>query len=224
MQQCYDVCNHLHPMRPPDRYPLDEHPLSGSVCCCSACHRCWPCPSGTFWSALARQLLTQKGREIEEALLERYRRTGSGHFASSWPAFVSIAAPGHGAAARSPFLQQASSNTGAHPRLRRRLLQPGTDVAFPLRRHAPYPAGDRFRDHRHPGQLPHRAGELVAYYRAGGNIAYWVLSNSWSHDLLKPLVPTVSLSRVQPAGTRRGGIPSFLAGTAPSSRKPPARA
>ena len=27
--------------------------------------------------------------------------------------------------------------------------------------------------------------ELVAFYRSGGNLAYWVLDNSWSHDLLQ---------------------------------------
>lgn len=27
--------------------------------------------------------------------------------------------------------------------------------------------------------------EMVAYYRAGNNIAYWVLDNSWSHKLLQ---------------------------------------
>ncbi|WP_421332708.1 EAL domain-containing protein [Aeromonas sp. 603607] len=27
--------------------------------------------------------------------------------------------------------------------------------------------------------------EMVAYYKNGGNIAYWVLDNSWSHDLLQ---------------------------------------
>ena len=47
------------------------------------------------------------------------------------------------------------------------------------------------------GKLPDKLGltattasfnteqEMVAYYQSGGNIAYWVLDNSWSHDLLQ---------------------------------------
>ena len=172
-------------MRPPDRYLLRRtSPLWISLLLL-----CLPpllaLPLGHLLERpLARQLLTQKGREIEEALLERHRELDQG-IRLQLARFRFDCGPQDMALLRGPHFYSK------HLRIQGLILASGSGCSslgqtlpFHSADMPPYPAGDQFGIIATQASF-HTEQELVAYYRAGGNIAYWVLSNSWSHDLLK---------------------------------------
>ncbi|WP_323926928.1 EAL domain-containing protein [Aeromonas caviae] len=137
---------------------------------------------------LAHHLLLQKRAEIEAALAERHRELAQG-IRLQLARFRFDCGPEDMALLRDPRFYSD------HLRIQGLMLasgggcsslgleQPFSPIDMP-----PYPTDDRF------GIIATQARfdteqELVVYYRTGDNIAYWALSNSWSHELLKNPCP-----------------------------------
>lgn len=152
---------------------------------------------------LAHQLLQKKKEEINAALVERHQVLDESirnqlvqfHFDCGEQDMTLLRAP--------RFYNE-------HIRIQGLLLTSGggcsslgMDLPFTLAELPPYPNQDAFGIAATQARF-NTEQEIVAYYRSGGNIVYWVLSNSWSHALLQyPCANCFYLefSQLQPGGS-----------------------
>lgn len=135
-------------------------------------------------SPLAHQLLQEKKTEIEAALAERHRALDES-IRSQLTQFRFDCGEQDMALLRDPRFYNS------HIRIQGIMLAAGggcsslgVDLPFTPAELPPYPSQEQFGIAATMARF-HTEQELVAYYRTGGNIVYWVLSNSWSHALLQ---------------------------------------
>ncbi|HHQ4845501.1 TPA: EAL domain-containing protein, partial [Aeromonas hydrophila] len=135
-------------------------------------------------SPLAHQLLQEKKTEIEAALAERHRALDES-IRSQLTQFRFDCGEQDMALLRDPRFYNS------HIRIQGIMLAAGggcsslgVDLPFTPAELPPYPSQEQFGIAATMARF-HTEQELVAYYRIGGNIVYWVLSNSWSHALLQ---------------------------------------
>lgn len=156
--------------------------------------------SQLFGSSLAHRLLLEKKEEIDTALMERHRALDES-IRDQLTQFRFDCGEQDMALLRDPRFY---SN---HIRIQGLLLASGSGcsslgVELPLTTAElpPSPGHEPFGITATPARF-HTEQELVAYYRTGGNIVYWVLSNSWGHALLQTPCHNcfyLEFSRLQP--------------------------
>ena len=137
---------------------------------------------------LAHQLLQQKKAQIEAALAERHEALDQS-IRSQLSRFAFDCGPADMALLRDPRFYSR------HIRLQGLKLASGGGCSslgedFPLAtvELPPYPEQEQFGLAATQPRF-NTEQEVVAYYRKGGNVAYWVLNNSWSHDQLQSPCP-----------------------------------
>lgn len=181
----YDDASHMHPIRSSGRYPL--RPISPLwltlLLFCLPLLASLPL-SQLLGSPLAHQLLQEKKTEIEAALAERHRALDES-IRSQLTQFRFDCGEQDMALLRDPRFYNS------HIRIQGIMLAAGggcsslgVDLPFTPAELPPYPSQEQFGIAATMARF-HTEQELVAYYRIGGNIVYWVLSNSWSHALLQ---------------------------------------
>lgn len=133
---------------------------------------------------LAHQLLQEKKEEIETALAERHRLLDD-NIRSQLTQFRFDCGEQDMELLRDPRFYNS------HIRIQGILLASGggcsslgLDLPFTPAELPPYANQEPFGIAATQARF-HTEQELVAYYRTGGNIVYWVLNNSWSHALLQ---------------------------------------
>ncbi|WP_429048497.1 EAL domain-containing protein [Aeromonas hydrophila] len=133
---------------------------------------------------LARQLLQDKKMEVETALAERHRLLDN-NIRHQLTRFQFDCGRQDMALLRDPRYYNS------HIRIQGILLASGggcsslgLDLPFTPAELPPYANQEQFGIAATQARF-HTEQELVAYYRTGGNIVYWVLNNSWSHALLQ---------------------------------------
>ncbi|MDM5072833.1 MULTISPECIES: EAL domain-containing protein [Aeromonas] len=156
---------------------------------------------------LAHQLLQEKKEEIETALAERHRLLDN-NIRSQLTQFRFDCGEQDMALLRDPRFYNG------HIRIQGILLASGggcsslgVDLPFTPIELPPYANQKPFGIAATQSRF-HTEQELVAYYRTGGNIVYWVLSNSWSHSLLQyPCTDCFYLELDQQPGTSSQTFP-----------------
>ncbi|EQB8042618.1 EAL domain-containing protein [Aeromonas hydrophila] len=133
---------------------------------------------------LAHQLLQDKKMEVETALAERHRLLDN-NIRHQLTRFQFDCGRQDMALLRDPRYYNS------HIRIQGILLAAGggcsslgLDLPFTPAELPPYANQEQFGIAATQARF-HTEQELVAYYRTGGNIVYWVLNNSWSHALLQ---------------------------------------
>ncbi|MFQ2226400.1 EAL domain-containing protein [Aeromonas hydrophila] len=133
---------------------------------------------------LAHQLLQDKKMEVETALAERHRLLDN-NIRHQLTRFQFDCGRQDMALLRDPRYYNS------HIRIQGILLASGggcsslgLDLPFTPAELPPYTNQEQFGIAATQARF-HTEQELVAYYRTGGNIVYWVLNNSWSHALLQ---------------------------------------
>ncbi|HDX8443939.1 EAL domain-containing protein [Aeromonas hydrophila] len=133
---------------------------------------------------LARQLLQEKKMEVETALAERHRLLDN-NIRHQLIRFQFDCGRQDMTLLRDPRYYNS------HIRIQGILLASGggcsslgLDLPFTPAELPPYANQEQFGIAATQARF-HTEQELVAYYRTGGNIVYWVLNNSWSHALLQ---------------------------------------
>lgn len=133
---------------------------------------------------LAHQLLQDKKMEVETALAERHRLLDN-NIRHQLTRFQFDCGRQDMALLRDPRYYNS------HIRIQGILLASGggcsslgLDLPFTPAELPPYANQEQFGIAATQARF-HTEQELVAYYRTGGNIVYWVLNNSWSHALLQ---------------------------------------
>jgi len=181
----YDDASHMHPIRSSGRYPL--RPISPLwltlLLFCLPLLASLPI-SQLLGGPLAHQLLQDKKMEVETALAERHRLLDN-NIRHQLTRFQFDCGRQDMALLRDPRYYNS------HIRIQGILLASGggcsslgLDLPFTPAELPPYTNQEQFGIAATQARF-HTEQELVAYYRTGGNIVYWVLNNSWSHALLQ---------------------------------------
>lgn len=181
----YDDASHMHPIRSSGRYPL--RPISplwlSLLLFCLPLLASLPI-SQLLGGPLAHQLLQDKKMEVETALAERHRLLDN-NIRHQLTRFQFDCGRQDMTLLRDPRYYNS------HIRIQGILLAAGggcsslgLDLPFTPAELPPYANQEQFGIAATQARF-HTEQELVAYYRTGGNIVYWVLNNSWSHALLQ---------------------------------------
>ncbi len=181
----YDDATHMHPIRTSGRCTL--RPISplwlSLLLFCLPLLASLPI-SQLLGGPLAHQLLQDKKMEVETALAERHRLLDN-NIRHQLTRFQFDCGRQDMALLRDPRYYNS------HIRIQGILLASGggcsslgLDLPFTPAELPPYANQEQFGIAATQARF-HTEQELVAYYRTGGNIVYWVLNNSWSHALLQ---------------------------------------
>ena len=181
----YDDVIHLHPIHASGRCTL--RPISplwiSLLLLCLPILASVPL-SQLLGTPLAHQLLQQKREEIHAALTERHQALDE-NIDAQLAQFAFDCGQKDMALLRDPrFYSRHIRAQGLKLASGAGCSSLGEDLPFTAAELPPYPKQEQF------GLAATRARfnteqELVAYFRMEGNTAYWVLNNSWSHDLLQ---------------------------------------
>ncbi len=181
----YDDATHMHPIPTSGRCTL--RPISplwlSLLLFCLPLLASLPI-SQLLGGPLAHQLLQDKKMEVETALAERHRLLDN-NIRHQLTRFQFDCGRQDMALLRDPRYYNS------HIRIQGILLASGggcsslgLDLPFTPAELPPYANQEQFGIAATQARF-HTEQELVAYYRTGGNIVYWVLNNSWSHALLQ---------------------------------------